>query len=473
MKHTTTLHPKALLIALMALFSPCLSITSDAQPATISLTADEQAMVTGSNGFAFNLMRAAKLDCDLMLSPLSITYALGMLNNGATGLTQQEINQVLGFGTAGADGINAFCRKMLTEAGTLDKQTTSRISNAIFVNQGFGYSLQEPFAKTVADYYNAMVSARNFADGETMDVINKWASDQTDGMIPKVLDETMFDPTSVSYLLNAILFKGTWTEQFETKETREEAFGSEGKMVQMMHREEIMTSAYADDDLCQRLCLPYGNGAYAMTILLPREGKTIDDVLAATDAKNWQVKGGDKKGPAEEYSVELFLPRFETTVDIDLQPLLESLGMSAAFAPMTAEFPYFCDPVNGFFISLIKQNAKITVDEAGTKAAAVTTIGVKTTSLPKKATMRADRPFLYVISEQSTGAIFFIGKYVGKEMTMSSPDLSGISSPTLPGQQACAPVYNLQGQRLSAPPANGLFIQGGKLTMRRQTPSRR
>ena len=159
-------------------------------PKEIELTDGERQLITSNNDFAFNLFRKARGNESIVLSPLSITFALGMLNNGAAGQTQQEINQTLGFGEAGADAINAFCQKMLAEAGTLDNKTKALIANTIFVNEGFGYRLQEDFVKKAGDYYNAQPQNRDFADGETMSVINQWASDHTEGMIPSVLDES-------------------------------------------------------------------------------------------------------------------------------------------------------------------------------------------------------------------------------------------------------------------------------------------
>jgi serpin B len=417
-------------------------------PKYIELTDAERQLVESNNDFAFRLFSEARSvkdsDTNLILSPLSITYALGLLNNGAAGQTQEEINTVLGFKDAGADGINAFCRKMLSEADGLDKQTKARISNTIFVNEGMGYRLQEPFVKAANDFYDAQPEARNFADGKTLDVINQWASDHTEGMIKKVLSEDEFSPAFVSYLLNAIYFKGMWSQPFQKENTREEPF-SGGASVPMMHQEHSEL-VYADNDLYQAIQLPYGNGAYLMTVLLPHEDKTISDVLAVLNGKQWQVKGG-------EYEVDLKLPRFETSSDIELIPVMEALGMSRAFDPMLAEFPYFCNVE--ICIGLMKQVAKIKLDEEGTEAAAVTVIGEKATGMPKEIAFHACRPFLYIISEQSTGIIFFIGQYTGEEeaVAIQSPSARHLPTPSL---------FNLEGQRLSSPPAKGLYIRGGK-----------
>jgi len=373
----------------------------------ISLTRAEQDLVNESNNFAFSLFRQVTSDKSEIVSPISITYALGMLNNGAAGETQKEINKVLGFGTAGADSINAFCRKMLTEAPTLDKLTKVMIANTIYMNKD--YELKSDFINKAKTFYDAEPETRDFHDGKTMDVINQWASDHTEKMIEKVLNEQSFNPDAVSYLLNAIYFKGTWAEKFDKDNTKDETFKgySADKQVPMMHQEHEFN--YAETDDCQALCLPYGNLAYRMTILLPKEGKTINDVLKNLTVETWQ--NYQIMGRAV---VDLKLPRFESKSDVNLKPIMSALGMPRAFNPNLAEFPNFCNVPT--FISMMKQVARIKLNEEGTEAAAVTAIGMMESCLgdePQHVQFFANRPFLYVISEQSTGAIFFIGQYMG------------------------------------------------------------
>ena len=373
----------------------------------ISLTRAEQELVSSNNDFAFNLFRQVTSQKSEIVSPISITYALGMLNNGAAGQTQAEINKVLGFGEAGADGINAFCRKMLTEAPKLDKLTKVMIANTIYMNKG--YELKTDFITKAKTYYNADPETRNFADGKTRDVINKWGNDYTEGMIPEVLTEDEFDPEAVSYLLNAIYFKGAWAEKFDKNNTKNEAFKGYGgeTQVAMMHQEHEFN--YAESDDCQVLRLPYGNNAYSMTILLPKEGKTISDILVTLTAQTWQRY--QWMGSAV---VDVKLPRFESKSDVDLTTIMPALGMPSAFDFRLAEFPNFCNVPT--YIGMMKQVAKIKLNEEGTEAAAITVIGMKNSAIPsepRRVNFHATRPFLYVISEQSTGAIFFIGQYLG------------------------------------------------------------
>ena len=421
-------------------------------PKEIELADGEQELINSNNDFAFNLFRKARGDKSKILSPLSITFALGMLNNGADGQTLQEINQTLGFGEAGADAINTFCQKMLKESNTLDEKTKALIANTIFMNEGCGYRLQEGFMDKVNTYYDAQPQNRDFGDGETMDVINQWASDHTMGMIPTVLDSLTFDPTVVSYLLNALYFKGIWSSPFRKENTQDEPFGG-GEDVPMMHQEKSIR--YAENDLYQAVRLPYGNGAYRMDVFLPREDKTVGEVLETFNGSNWQ--------PKYEYkSVDLKLPRFETSTYQPLVKEMSELGMPKAFS-VFAEFPYFCN--SSGCIGNMFQVAKIKLDEEGTEAAAVTVIAWEATGMPPQPVpFHANRPFLYVISEQSTGAIFFIGQYTGG---VSADIRSGIiGTKAEPKTGANNLIYNLSGQRLSQEPARGLYIKNGKVMIK-------
>ena len=404
------------------------------------LTRSELEMVDQSNDFAFNLFREVPAGYGFtsprgcvppedyddkvamgnnILSPISIIYALGMLNNGATGETQQQINKVLGFADTGVEGINTFCKKMLLKALYNDSDTKLNIANNIYFNTSTGYELNPTFLQLAKEYYRAEPELRNFNDGKTMDAINQWCSDHTEKMIEKVLDETSFNPSAVSYLLNAIYFKGNWRLQFDEANTTEESFGPSGvvlgqypeleKRVPMMHQNNLL--CYTENEVCQAVKLPYGNGSYAMTILLPLEGKRINDVLQTLTAESWTQQYywmGDA-------IVDLKLPRFEADTDLYLNGIMSRLGMPKAFTD-DAEFPNFCN--TDIHIDLMKQVAKIKVNETGTEAAAVTVIEAGLESAgpdpePRRVNFHATRPFLYVISDEATDAILFIGQYTG------------------------------------------------------------
>ena len=387
------------------------------------LTPAEQEMVNHSNEFAFNLFRQivdsrsadeSKKNESIIISPISITYALGMLNNGAAGNTQAQINKVLGFDETGAAGINDFCKKMLDSIPHFDSLTKVMIANNIYVNKN--YVLKQDFTQTANTYYSAYPETRDFNDGQTLDVINKWASDHTEKMIEKILDEDSFNPDAVSYLLNAIYFKGMWTRKFKKEDTCQEEFYHAG------NSQDVTTSYmmnqkgqfnYADIDGYQVLCLPYGNETFNMTIFLPRvtEWETVHALPAVPSIQTWQKL---KTGMFGEL-VDVKLPRIETDTDVNLNEIMSALGMPDAFNQDKADFSGFCD--TDTYIGLMKQVAKIKLDEEGTEAAAVTVVGTFETAYPgyqpTAISFNANHPFLYVISENRTGAILFIGQYTG------------------------------------------------------------
>lgn len=424
-------------------------------PKYIELTQEEKQLVEQNNNFAFDLFRKVAGKENTILSPLSVTYALGMLNNGAAGQTQQEIGQVLGFGDV--DGQNAFCQKLKQElAGTrlYDQTTNVLISNTMFVNEGLGWQLKPEFTQKASQYYTANPQARDFADGQTRNVINQWASDHTAGMIKEVLSEVEFNPLAVSYLLNAIYFKGMWSDPFKAEDTREEPFDG-GDPVPMMHKHGMMP--FAENDICKYVFLPYGNGTYQMQVMLPNEGRTLADLVESLDGKNWQIVY-----PNTMIEVDLKLPRFETSSNINLMKAMSDLGMPTAFSPYEADFSSLVVDMQSenIYIELMKQVAKIEVNEQGTEAAAVTIIGEGATGIPKQADFHADRPFLYIISERSTGVIHFIGQYTGDSTT-------GLSVVDNGRRDVVNAVYDLQGRRVApSMQQKGFYIVNGRKVIR-------
>ena len=443
---------------LLALAALTLAVVAKAQdynePKWIELTKEEQALVKGSIDFSFRLFKETRGDINQVISPLSVTYARGMLNNGAAGVTREEICQTLGFGETGADGINAFCRKMLTELPALDEQTKVMLSNAIFLNQP-RYFLPD-FLNIAHSYYEAETQARDFADGETMDVINQWASEHTMGMIKQVFNKTTFNPLAASYLLNAVYFKGVWTLKFDKDETKDEVFNGK-ETVPMMHMTNYLP--YTENDDYQALTLPYGNEAYRMTVLLPREGKSIDNVLATLNADTWLYRL-HWMGIAE---VDVKLPRMDIDTNLNLVETMKELGMPSAFDPLTADIPNDINVPQ--YISNMFQVARIKMDEEGTEAAAVTVIETADSGIPHEPEFyefHADRPFLYVISERSTGTILFIGQYMGENVVSGNTTAIDLrhAEETENGKWLYGQWFDLSGRKLCTPPAKGLYIDG-------------
>jgi serpin B len=206
------------------------------------------------------------------------------------------------------------------------------------------------------------------------------------------------------YLLNAIYFKGIWTTRFDPSLTAKMPFTYEDgstKQVDMMQQEAKFN--YTEDQTLQLVQLPYGNQAFSMMVLLPKEGKRLQDVVSATRQSDYW--SGLKSG-LHEAEVDLFLPKFKTEYSKYLNDVLTKMGMGIAFTD-AADFSGMSD--SSTRISLVKQDTYISTDESGTEAAAVTTVGMEITSLPQQVVFRADKPFIYLIQENSTGAILFMG----------------------------------------------------------------
>ena len=457
---------KKLLLMLFALLMATTVVGQDVTRNTIKLTDAERTLVVQNSDFAFELFRKTRDSGSRVISPLSVTYALGMLNNGADGVTREEICRVLAGGSqtgyADVATMNAFCQKMLTESALLDKDTRVAIANTIFFNgDRQELSLKQAFEEAAATYYDAKPAVVSFSDKTTVDVINKWAAEHTDDMIRDLLrPEDLTQPNLVSFLLNAICFKGTWAFQFDKELTRQEPFDNQRATAMMMHQTNRFL--YAETELYQSVSLPYGQGregAYQMTLFLPQAGRTLDDVLAALDGKSWN--GADYK----YCDVRLSMPRIETDTNQDLKGVMAELGMKNAFLEFDGhgflDFCYIGDDEtmsDRCWISMMRQKAHLKLDENGTEAAAVTVIGMadKAAPSPDYRDFTADRPFLYVISERSTGSIFFIGQYMG-EATKGVTQMEH-QRPT----PAAAAVYDLQGRRVGASRPSGLYIVDGR-----------
>ena len=375
-----------------------------------------------NNDFACNLLRTIHElnggDGSIVVSPISVGYLLGMLHEGADGETRQQINNVLGMGGSVQD-INEYFKRIMNDAPNVDTTVTVKTANCLFVISG--YRLITQYRVDMRNYYNALTEAVNYNGASIVDVINNWCKKNTEGMIPEILKVGDLNPNRVMYLLNAVYFKASWTKNFDPNQTRDKDFTKlDGTkvMLPMMHRE--TKAAYGKNDLCKLLRLPYGNGSYSMVVLLPNEGKTVGDVIKSLSAQSLEKQLHQMRSTR----VDILLPRFTAENETNLAPILSTMGMPRAFSQRAAEFPNMVQKQNNdddidLYVSLMKQKAKIEVNEEGTKAAAVTVAEMSTRSValnpPQIEEFHATRPFVYYIVEISTGTIYFMGTYCGEE----------------------------------------------------------
>ncbi len=389
------------------------SVNEEVDESFLILSDAQHEMVNNNNSFAFSLYNKTMGMNSRVVSPLSVTYLMSMLANGADGETQQQILATLGWAGEGIQqpslqDINDYSRMLIEKTARLDKAVTVEIANYVAVNKEF--KLNSKFQKSVERDYKAGVESLNFTSPSTLKRINDWCNDRTHGMIPSIINE--LDPDAVSYLMNAIYFNGTWKDKFSKEETKQEMFRGYTRDIQyvdMMHRHGEYF--YADGDGYSAVSIPYGNGAFRMTVILPTEGSFLRDVMASMDGGKFQ----ELQRSMEKCNVDLKIPRFTTEVDLPLNDIISALGAPLIFSSQ-ADFSQFAR--GDFYVSKMFQKAKIEVSEEGTKAAAVTAaIMMMSAVRPEKkrnVVFHADSPFAYIISENSTGSIYFMGQYTGK-----------------------------------------------------------
>lgn len=379
------------------------------------LTGEERRIVDNLNNFSFQLLRATNTGSNQVLSPLSVAFALAMVNNGAAGETREEMVRVMGLKGFELGQVNALLGKLLKEMPRLDEKTRVKMANNVYVNKQF--QLKESFQDTVSSRYGVTPQSLDFGSKATVDAINQWCSEQTEGMIDKMVESIGND--CVSILLNAIYFESKWKLPFDKRSTKREPFEGADSVDMMKKTFKSFDVDYCENDVCQMIGLPYNNNSYKLVAMLPMKGlpldEMLDDVIKRPDFYSYRFDGWDE--------LEVWLPTMNMETEVKLNNPLTDMGMSRAFDKREAEFPEFVytRPLENIYIGNVLQKAKIELDEEGTKAAAVTKVGmrVKMAAAPKrdKVVKRfiADRPFLYFIMENSTGAILFIGKFTGKQ----------------------------------------------------------
>ncbi len=396
-------------LAIATLFSSCQKAKSERKEPNprkdIVLTEAQKQLLNRQNDFAFRFFHQIhtneRADANVFVSPLSTSLCLSMLMNGADGSTYNEMMQTLSPETKAMDikEYNAFAQNLMTRLLEMDNTTRLGIANSIWINHQF--PIFENFIRINRTMYNAEVESADFAWPNTLKTINGWCADKTRGLITKVLDE--ISPDARMFLINAIYFKGAWSNPFNKSDTHPEPFGNSGMMA-MMHREG--NYLYADNEYFAMAHLPYGNEAFGMTILLPHADKTMSECLAALTSENWR-KWEHSFGMM---NLDLKMPKFQMRYNRNLIPDMQALGMKQAFDPATADFSKISSVA--LFTGLLKHLTYLNVDEEGTEATAVTVTGAFMTSMKERKVtpFHVNRPYILMIRERSTGAILFMGK---------------------------------------------------------------
>lgn len=359
----------------------------------------------------YNLITAENEGRNIFISPLSISIALAMTYNGASGETADEIGRILRLEGMDGEWINRSNKELLEKLGGSMEGVTLDIANSIWCLEGLEF---DPlFLERTGEHYGAEARSLDFCSPGAEDVINGWVSEKTRGMIEEIVRD--IDPRSILFLINAVYFKGGWKDEFDPGETREEEFHpvSGGvKRVNMMHRSG--TFRYRSGEDYQAAGIPYGDGRMSMYIFLPDSASSLEEFhrnLPEEDWPGWLGTFRRRKG-------SIAMPRFRAEFETGIKALLARLGMERAFDRKDADFSGMV--IRGpqeAWINEILHKAVVEVTEKGTEAAAVTSVNIVGAAFTPEEpfAMVLDRPFFFAIRDNETRMILFMGSIVDPE----------------------------------------------------------
>lgn len=374
------------------------------------LTASEKLLVESNDRFGLKLFKEIvkeEKDKNIFISPLSVSMALGMTYNGAAGTTREAMQKTLELSGLTIEEVNKSYKSLLELLSQLDPKVRFQIANSIWYRKGM--SFEQEFIDLNEAYFDALVSELDFDDPKAAETINGWVDENTNGKITQIVDSPI-NPMMVMFLINAIYFKGTWTYEFDRDLTKDADFflpdGSR-KPCKLMTREGEFH--YFENSDFQAIDLPYGDGDFSMIVFLPRRTTDVDSLIAEFNQENWNrwIRSfSEREGTLE-------LPRFTLKYELKLNDVLKTLGMTIAFQPFAADFSNMYKGPQDLYISEVKHKTFVEVNEEGTEAAAVTSVGVAVTSVdPTVFWMRIDRPFVFAIRENRSQTLLFVGKIV-------------------------------------------------------------
>ncbi|MCJ2541528.1 serpin family protein [Thermostichus vulcanus] len=346
---------------------------------------------------------------NLFFSPLSIRLALSMVYNGASGETQAAIAEVLEaeeLSLTQLNWANAQLVSGLVEKSQLDENNPIQvqIANGLWVDQAITFRPQ--FLQALASYYQAVVNRVNLGSRQTVQDINTWVKERTQGKIDRIVERLSRDDLMV--LINAISFKGRWTQPFDPDRTQLQPFTLPGgKRVKVPMMTQSGRYGYLETERLQVVRLPYGEGEMEMLILLPKEGVDPEALRAELNPETW----GEWTGSLRSRAGSVRIPRFNLAYETDLIPTLRQLGMGIAFSGGADFSQMTSEPAQ---ISQVLHKAVIEVNEEGSEAAAVTGVIISRTAIDREEPFQlvVDRPFWFAIRDTATQTILFMGSVV-------------------------------------------------------------
>lgn len=367
----------------------------------------DERLVDANNGFGLNLFSelvGVESEENIFISPASVITALAMTYNGADGETKRAMEEAMLLKGMSMDEINAAFADLLTILQNPDPKVELTVANSLWAREGFTFN--EYFLKRNEDYFGAEVAELNFDDTKAADTINAWVKEKTRNRIDSIVTPPI-NPETVLFLINAIYFKGEWSDPFDPEMTRNLAFnlhdGSQKDLPVMFKNDDFR---YLETEDFQAVSLPYGkNERVSMYVFLPAANSSLEELYGEMNVTNWNkwiASFGNMEG-------EIGLPRFKFEYEASLNDALIALGMGIAFDGNAADFSGMHPTPPRLVISEVKHKTFIEVNEEGTEAAAVTSVEVGMTAMPETFSMIIDRPFFFAIADDLTGTILFMG----------------------------------------------------------------
>lgn len=368
----------------------------------VEVTVDMEKGTQAASNFGVRLFQESAVPgSNTLISPLSVLYALTMTANGAGGKTLEEMEQALGMSV---EEMTAFLHAFLSRLP--EKETESlKIANSIWFADRNGFTPNQDFLQTNADYFGADLYKAPF-DDSTLKDINHWVKQNTDEMIPEILDK--IDCEAVMYLVNAIAFEGQWQEPYKDHQVQDGEFVQENGTVQnatFMYGQE---HCYLEDEFATGFVKNYDNGDYAFVALLPNEGVKVEDYIASLTGDSWQKM----LEHSQDISVRTSLPKFKTEFSAELPGALKQMEIRTAFDENDADFSDLgtCNSGN-LYINRVLHKTYIEVTQDGTKAAASTAVEINRESacIDDMKEVFLNRPFVYMLIDCENHLPLFIG----------------------------------------------------------------
>ena len=389
------------------------SANTDTIAYTEALTAAEMEQSRGLRDFAFRFMKtvvAHKPEENVFVSPYSANVLLSLLANGSGSETRDEILSVLGVDDNGMDCLNACNKKTAYRLHTADDQVALRQANAVWVQ--YSLPIYKSYVDVVNQMYDGNVVGIDFSSVSAGRTINDWCSENTNGLIDHILDDGAHSEYAM-IMANAIYFNAKWFMPFDESDTNPKVFhnvdGSESTVNMMSQKGSFK---YAQTDLYDVVAMQLGyylKRYFAMHILLPHAGVTLDQCLDSLEPDSW-LSLFPAPTSTDADRVDLWLPRFEMNMHTSLRPMLQKMGMYRAFSAGSAQFD--SQSPQPLFLSEILQNTSLKVTESAVEAAAATWDGMAA-GLPGQTVtykhFHVDRPFFFTLQDNRDGTILFMG----------------------------------------------------------------